>query len=66
MTAEELIHFESTWPRHNGTKEEAIRHTLGLTPARYYQLLGRAARSLDGMREDPITARRIREREMAA
>ena len=62
MTAEELIRFESLWPKHNGTKEEAIRNTLGESPARYYQMLNRAACTLEGMRTDPITARLVRER----
>lgn len=66
MTAEELIRFESLWPKHNGTKEEAIRNTLGETPARYYQLLHRAACTLEGMLADPITARRVRERALRA
>lgn len=66
MTPDELIRFEADWPQHNGTKEEAIRHVLGMKPARYYQLLNRAARQLDGMRADPIVARRVRERSMRA
>ncbi|WP_460795979.1 DUF3263 domain-containing protein [Microbacterium sp. GXF0217] len=62
MPPETLLAFEARWPRHNGMKEEAIRHELGVTPARVYQLLGRAAHSPDGVRSDPITARRVRER----
>lgn len=57
-----LLAFERAHPRHDGTKEETIRAKLGLTPARYYVLLGRAARSLEGMRADAVTARRVRER----
>lgn len=60
MTPADLLMFERTHPRHNGTKEETIRAKLGLTPARYYVLLSRAARSLDGIAADPITARRVR------
>ncbi|HWV49287.1 MAG TPA: DUF3263 domain-containing protein [Microbacterium sp.] len=66
MPPETLLAFEARWPRHNGTKEEAIRRELGVTPARFYQLLSRAARELAGMRADSITARRVRERETAA
>lgn len=62
MLPENLLVFERAHPRHDGTKEEAIRADLGLTPARYYALLGRAARSLEGMRADAVTARRVRER----
>jgi len=57
-----LLAFEQAWPRHDGTKEMAIRDELGLTPARFYQLLGRAARTHDGIAANPITARRVRER----
>lgn len=62
VTPDRLLSFESAHPRHDGTKEEAIRAELGLTPARYYLLLGRAARSIDGMRADAVTARRVRDR----
>ncbi|MEV8176099.1 DUF3263 domain-containing protein [Microbacterium sp. NPDC079176] len=61
MTPEELLAFEARWPRHSTTKGEAIRGHLGISPARYYQLLHRAASSLEGIREHPITARRVRE-----
>lgn len=62
MRPETLLAFEARWPRHNGTKDLTIRAELGMTPARYYQLLGRAAQSREGMAADPITARRVRER----
>lgn len=62
MRPETLLVFERSWPRHSGHKEEVIRRELGLTPARYYQLLHRAARSGEGMAADPITARRVRDR----
>jgi len=35
----QLLQFEEANPRHAGTKEEAIRNTFGLSPARYYQKL---------------------------
>lgn len=62
MSPRTLLAFESLWPRHDGTKELAIRRELGLTPARYYALLARAARSAEGIAGDPITARMVRER----
>lgn len=62
MTPQTLLAFEHHWPQHSGHKEEAIRRELGITPARFYQLLGRVARSREGIAADPITARRIRER----
>lgn len=60
MTVGELLDFERRWGRHTGAKENAIVDELGIRPARYYVLLGRAARSLEGQAHDPITARRVR------
>ena len=62
MTPTHLLDFETRWPRHDGHKESAIIHELGITPARYYQLLSRVARSIDGIAADPITARIVRQR----
>lgn len=62
MSPRTLLAFESLWPRHDGTKELTIRKDLGLSPARYYVLLARAARSAEGIAADPITARIVRER----
>lgn len=62
MEPDTLLTFEARWPRHSGSKELAVRAELGLTPARYYALLNRAARSRRGIAADPITARRVRDR----
>lgn len=61
MTPADLLAFEHAHPHHTPTKVEAIRHQLGITEIRYYVLLGRAARSVEGIRADPVTARRVRE-----
>lgn len=64
-TAQELLEFESTHPqrrRGNGWKEEAIRTRFGIPPARYFQLLHRAAVSVEGQQQDPVTARIVRDR----
>lgn len=60
-TVEELLDFEAAHPKHTGVKAAAIERRFGISPARYYVLLGRAARSLEGMRYDAITARLARE-----
>lgn len=57
-----LLDFERQHPRHSGRKDEAIRRHFGITPARYYVLLGRAAASAEGMAHDPITSRLVRAR----
>lgn len=60
LTPADLLDFEAAWPHpRRGEKDLAIERTLGVRPARYYQLLHRAARSLEGQRHDPITAHRV-------
>ena len=58
MGTKELLDFERAWPRHSSHKETAIR-ARGLTPARYYQLLGRVAASAEGQAHDAVTAHRV-------
>lgn len=65
MLPEDLLAFEQAWPRHTPDKDVTIRRELGVTPARYYQLLTRAARTADGIAADPITARMVRARAAA-
>jgi len=55
-----LLSFEAFWPGHSGAKEEAIRSELQLTPARYYQLLGRAIDTGDALAHDPLLVGRLR------
>ena len=59
MRPDALLDFERAHPRHTGGKEEAIIRDLGIKPARYYQLLHRAAVSLEGQAHDPFTAKRV-------
>lgn len=63
ITATGLLDFEAGWQTHSSSKEIAIRSDLGLNPARFYQLLSRAARSMEGIRHDAVTCRRVRELE---
>ncbi len=58
----DLLDFESRYPHWTGQQELDIRNHFGLAPARYFQLLLRAASSLEGQAHDPITARRVRAR----
>lgn len=64
MTVAELLDFEAEWLHHSAGKEIAIR-ARGLSPTRFYQLLHRAAASLEGIAHDPITARIVRDRRPA-
>lgn len=55
---QELLDLEQAHPRHTAAKYDAI-HALGLTEARFYQLLTRAAASMEGQAYDPVTAHRV-------
>jgi hypothetical protein len=60
-----ILDFEADWQRrsggrHDGGKEEAIRARLGLTPPRYYQLLGRAINTQAALAHDPMLVARLR------
>jgi hypothetical protein len=55
-----ILKFEAEWLRHAGAKEEAIRADLGLSPARYYQLLARLIDTTDAQEQDPMLVKRLR------
>ena len=59
LTAGELLDFAARHPKVWGDVEERIRRELGVTPARYCQLLHRAAATMEGQAHDPVTAHRI-------
>ena len=55
-----ILDFEAEWRRHVGAKEEAIRADLALSPARYYQLLGRLIDTTEAQQYDPMLVKRLR------
>jgi len=55
-----ILALEAAWPRHGGAKEETIRRTLGMSPARYYQLLDRLVDTEQALQYDPMLIRRLR------
>ncbi|KAA0962869.1 MULTISPECIES: DUF3263 domain-containing protein [Microbacterium] len=55
-----ILALETAWPRHGGAKEETIRTQLGMSAARYYQLLGRLIDSDAALEYDPMLVRRLR------
>lgn len=61
-TDEQLLAFEAADRpgRAGGAKEERIRTHLGITPARYFQLLGRLIWTEDALRIDPMLTGRLR------
>ncbi|WP_372491364.1 DUF3263 domain-containing protein [Microbacterium aurugineum] len=62
MTPANLLAFEAQHPAHTPEKTARIRRELGITEVRYYVLLGRVARSAEGIAAHPMTARMVRER----
>jgi hypothetical protein len=55
-----ILALETAWPRHGGAKEEVIRAQLGMSAARYYQLLARLIESEAALEYDPMLVRRLR------
>ncbi|MEV4775541.1 DUF3263 domain-containing protein [Microbacterium sp. LTA6] len=55
-----ILALEAAWPRHGGAKEEVIRTQLGMSAARYYQLLTRLIDSDVALEYDPMLVRRLR------
>lgn len=54
-----ILDFEREWWQHPGAKEDAIRQTFGLSPARYYQLLGKLMDSEAALAYDPMLVKRL-------
>jgi hypothetical protein len=55
-----LLAFEAREWRNAGTKEQAIRLELGVSAARYYQLLNALIDSPAAARYDPLLVSRLR------
>jgi hypothetical protein len=58
-TVPQLLDFAAAHPVIRGPVEDRIRREFGITPARYAQLLHRAAASREGLAHDAITAHRV-------
>ncbi|HET7720655.1 MAG TPA: DUF3263 domain-containing protein [Acidimicrobiales bacterium] len=55
-----ILDFERTWWSEPGPKAAAIQARIGLSPARYYQLLAALICSADAAAYDPLVVRRLR------
>ena len=55
-----ILDFERTWWSEPGRKGAAIRSRIGLSPARYYQVLGELIASPEAAAYDPLVVRRLR------
>ncbi|MEV8023427.1 DUF3263 domain-containing protein [Microbacterium sp. NPDC080220] len=60
LTTKQLLEFEARYPNHPSGKQQAIEAELGLTSARYYQLLGRAIDTPEAAVLDPMLVHRLR------
>ena len=54
-----ILDFERTWWSEPGPKAAAIQARFGLSPTRYYQLLGEVLRSAEAAAYDPLVVRRL-------
>jgi hypothetical protein len=55
-----ILDFERTWWSEPGPKGAAIQARIGLSPARYYQLLADLIGSPEAEAYDPLVVRRLR------
>ena len=55
-----ILDLERTWWSEPGPKAAAIQARIGLSPARYYQLLAGLIGSADAAAYDPLVVRRLR------
>lgn len=65
-TVPDLLDFERRHEKHTSRKEVLILDELGIKPARYYQLLLHAARSIEAWEIDPMLCDRILSRSARA
>ena len=56
----ELLDLERAWWQEAGPKERIIRARLGISPARYHQLLNRVIDMPEALEHDPMLVRRLR------
>lgn len=54
-----ILDFERDSYTLSGSKEDAIRHTFSLSPARYYQLLNQLLSSQAAIEYDPLLIGRL-------
>ena len=57
-----VLAFEAGHPSVGASKNEAIRTRLGISPARYYQILDRLSVSVEALALEPLLVRRLQRR----
>ncbi|MEY5145543.1 MAG: hypothetical protein RL745_912 [Actinomycetota bacterium] len=56
---QQILAFEREWWRYSGAKEQAIKDTFDMTPARYYQELSRIMEDPAALAHDPLLVKRL-------
>ncbi len=57
-----VLDLERAWWTLDGSKEDAIRRRLDLSPTRYYQVLNGLLESPEAVAYDPLVVHRLRRR----
>ena len=57
-----VLDLERSWWTFDGSKEDAIRTLLALSPTRYYEVLNRLLESPEAVAYDPLVVHRLRRR----
>lgn len=55
-----ILELEGRWWKYAGSKEQAIRDDLHLSPVRYYQRLNQLLESEAALKHDPVLVNRCR------
>jgi hypothetical protein len=58
-----LLDFERSWWLEGGSKSDAIRRRMGISPTAYYSELRRLLVRRDALDYDPLLVRRLRRRD---
>jgi hypothetical protein len=61
----EILTFEDRTPRHTTAKEDRIRERWGISPARYYQIVGSRLQEPEAVAKFPQLANRRARRQVA-
>jgi len=59
-TERQMLLLERQWWKHPGSKDAKIRELFGVTPTRYYALLGRLVDRPEALAADPMVVGRLR------
>lgn len=65
QTDVQMLQFEKQWWHFEGSKQQAIRDTFGLTPTRYYQCLNTLLDNPEALSAEPVVVRRLQRQRQA-